>query len=85
MLKEIKLTKLFKNDVERYKNVNSKDLNELLEILNDLANEKGVGFLNYKSKNRKECHMKSGLILIYRIDDETLYLERLGSHTELFK
>lgn len=33
----------------------------------------------------RECHVKPDLLLIYRkVDEETLCLVRLGSHSELF-
>ena len=33
----------------------------------------------------RECHVKTDLLLIYRkLDAETLWLARLGSHSELF-
>lgn len=35
--------------------------------------------------NHRECHLKPDMLLIYKIDDEYLFLERLGSHSELFK
>ena len=85
MIKEIKLTKTFKQDIDKYKSSDSKVLNKLADVLKELTSEKVSDFLDYRSKNRKEYHMGSGLILIYRRDEEILYLERFGSHTELFK
>jgi mRNA interferase YafQ len=38
---------------------------------------------NYK--NRRECHIEPDLLLIYSVKDDTLFLERLGSHSELFR
>ena len=37
-------------------------------------------------KNSRECHVNPDILLIYRIDKENnkLYLERFGSHSELF-
>lgn len=34
----------------------------------------------------RECHIKPDVLLVYRIDEERqiLYLERIGSHSELF-
>lgn len=33
----------------------------------------------------RECHLKPDLLLIYKLPDkDTLYLARLGSHSELF-
>ena len=34
--------------------------------------------------NFRECHLKPDWLLIYKVDEETLYLTRLGSHSELF-
>ena len=36
-------------------------------------------------KDHRDCHIESDWILIYRIEDEDLILERTGSHSELFK
>ncbi len=36
-------------------------------------------------KGHRDCHIKPDWILIYRIEDEDLILERTGSHSELFK
>ena len=35
--------------------------------------------------NHRDCHIEPDWLLIYRIDDKDLYLERTGSHAELFK
>ncbi len=35
-------------------------------------------------KNRRDCHLEPDWILIYRISDEELRLERTGSHSDLF-
>ncbi|MCI5120644.1 MAG: type II toxin-antitoxin system mRNA interferase toxin, RelE/StbE family, partial [Candidatus Electrothrix sp. AUS4] len=32
-----------------------------------------------------ECHIEPDWLLIYRISESNLYLERTGSHTDLFK
>lgn len=33
----------------------------------------------------RDCHIKPDLVLIYRKSDDTLFLARLGSHSELFR
>lgn len=33
----------------------------------------------------RECHIKPDMLLIYKTDIESLSLERVGSHSELFK
>ncbi len=32
----------------------------------------------------RDCHVEPDWILIYRIKDEILYLERTGTHSDLF-
>jgi len=34
--------------------------------------------------NHRECHIKPDVLLIYYADEKNLYLERIGSHSELF-
>lgn len=36
-------------------------------------------------KSRREFHIESDWLLIYKIEDDVLILERTGSHSELFK
>jgi len=35
-------------------------------------------------KNHRDCHIEPDWILIYRIAAKDLYLERTGSHSDLF-
>jgi len=35
-------------------------------------------------KDYRECHIKPDLLLVYMIEDETLKLVDIGSHSELF-
>jgi len=37
-------------------------------------------------KGMRECHLKPDALLIYSVSEksQTLYLERIGSHSELF-
>jgi len=32
----------------------------------------------------RECHIESDWLLIYRVNDDTLFLERTGTHSDLF-
>lgn len=36
-------------------------------------------------KNHRDCHIEPDWLLIYRVESDTLYLERTGSHSDLFK
>ena len=38
-----------------------------------------------KWKNHRDCHIEPDWILIYRITEDSLFLERTGSHSQLFK
>ena len=34
---------------------------------------------------RRDCHIESDWVLIYRIDGDRLIFERMGTHSDLFK
>ena len=88
MLK-IELTSSIKKDLKKYKH--QKDiLLELQKIIELLARKKPL-----QSKHRdhsligdwvshRECHVRSDILLIYKVEDDTLFLSRFGSHSELF-
>jgi mRNA interferase YafQ len=40
--------------------------------------------LKGKWKNRRELHIAPGWLLIYHVDNDTVYLDRTGSHADLF-
>lgn len=35
--------------------------------------------------NYRDCHIKSDLVLIYKVESNILKLARIGSHSELFR
>ncbi len=35
-------------------------------------------------EGRRECHMESDWLLVYRLDDTRIILERMGSHSDLY-
>ena len=83
-------TNQFKKDYKRIKKQN-KDLDKLRAVIEKLL----AGPLlesKYKDhrlfgnwKGHRDCHIEPDWILIYRITGDDLYLERTGSHSELFK
>ena len=94
-MRTIKRTSKFKKDFKREKksgkhpNLES-ELREIIELLADDAELPASKFDHSLSGNWndfRECHIKPDLLLIYRkpIEEETLELVRLGSHSELFK
>lgn len=90
MIKTIKHTKAFKKDIKRYSNAPSK-LKKLAVVLRMLSKQQTLGpqyndhKLRGNYKDRRECHIEPDFLLIYRVDNNILFLERLGSHSELFK
>ncbi len=65
-------------------------LREVIErlLMQELLDKKHRShFLKGNWIGHQECHIKPDLLLIYRIDEnkEYLFLERVGSHSDLFK
>ena len=88
MLK-IELTNSIKKDLKKYKHQKGVLL-ELQEVIELLAKKKVL-----PSKHRdhnlsgdwithRECHVRSDILLIYKVEDGILFLTRFGSHAELF-
>ncbi|KKB96059.1 mRNA interferase YafQ [Candidatus Arcanobacter lacustris] len=90
MLKNISYTSQFKKDLEKAKKQKRK-IGILQEIINLLVHEENIPqkFRDHKLignyKNHRECHIEPDFLLIYSVKDNTLFLERLGSHSELFR
>lgn len=90
MLEPTPTTK-FKKDLKRFK-YQVKIIRDFNKVLNLLIQEKPLQkshvdhALTGNWKDSRECHVNPDILLIYRIDKENrkLFLERLGSHSELF-
>ncbi len=92
-MRTIERTNAFRRDYKRIRaNPRHRDIETLLpEIVALLAEDRSLPDkhrdhgLGSNWKHHRECHLKPDLLLIYkRPDDETLRLERMGSHSELF-
>ncbi len=88
MLK-IELTNSIKKDLKKYKH-QKEVLLELQEIIALLAKKKTLP-LKYRDHNligewmtHRECHVRSDILLIYKVEEGILFLTRFGSHSELF-
>ena len=83
-------TTQFKKDYKRIKKQN-KDLDKIRTVVEALStgqelNEKYKDHQLYgKWKGHRDCHIEPDWILIYRLTSDSLYLERTGSHSDLFK
>jgi len=86
----IHYTTQFKKDYKRIKHAKDaiEELQKIIEQLfrsEKLAPEYNDHKLSGIWNKHRECHVKPDLILIYRKTEENLFLERIGSHSELFK
>jgi len=83
-------TTQFKKDYKRLKKQN-KDLSKLRIVIEKLSSGNSLESSYYDHplsgnwKNHRDCHIEPDWLLIYRITSEDLFLERTGSHSELFK
>lgn len=88
MLK-IELTNAIKKDLKKYKH-QKEVLLVLQEIIEILANNRSLPTkhrdhnLTGNWVNHRECHVKNDVLLIYKVEDNILFLTRFGSHSELF-
>ena len=89
-MKRVFQTTQFGRDVKRMRK-RGKDLAKLQEIVSQLASGTPLA-----SKHRdhplvgewrpsRDCHVEPDWILIYTADDESLRLERTGTHADLFR
>jgi mRNA interferase YafQ len=83
-------TTQFKRDYKRIKKQN-KDLDKLKTVIDILAtgNKLPEKYRDHRLsgiwKDHRDCHVEPDWILIYRLTSDSLYLERTGSHSDLFK
>jgi mRNA interferase YafQ len=83
-------TNAFRKDLKRIRK-RGLDLEKLKTIVRLLAMQEPLPARN-RDHNltgdwvaHRECHIEPDWLLIYRIDEESLVLERTGSHSDLFK
>lgn len=86
----IHYTTQFKKDYKRIQK-QKKDIVKLKVVIEKLSTGQLLG-PKYKDhqlsgnwKEHRDCHIEPDWLLIYRITPNDLYLERMGSHSELFK
>ncbi|MGL1930243.1 MAG: type II toxin-antitoxin system YafQ family toxin [Desulfotalea sp.] len=80
----------FKKD---FKKVTRLSISEIVEVGNVISMiQRGDSLtVHYKDHpltgnwdNFRDCHIKPDLVLIYRVEENTLQLARIGSHSDLF-
>lgn len=89
-MKTVFQTSQFKRDFKRIKK-RGKDLSKLKEVVSVLAKGESLEerqrdhALSGNWSGSRDCHIEPDWILIYRVDGESLFLERTGSHSDLFR
>ena len=89
-MNEIFQTSQFKKDYKRAKK-RGKDLEKLKHVVGLIFDGKPLDerhrdhALTGNWVGSRDCHIEPDWILIYRVEDESLYLERTGTHSDLFK
>lgn len=89
---EVRYTNQFKKDIKLAKK-QGKDIDKLFDVIGVLANGETLDEkyrdhdLSGNFKGCRECHIEPDWLLIYEIDNNVLVLvlNRVGSHSELFK
>ncbi len=89
-MRSIFWTNQFKKDYKRAQS-QAKDIKALRGVITILAREEKLPEkykdhpLHGEWNHHRDCHIKPDWVLIYRIEGNTLILERMGSHSELFR
>jgi mRNA interferase YafQ len=88
-LRSIGRTNQFKKDYKKWKSIGIETI--LNDILKLICNREKLPQKYFDHKlsgyyiGRRECHLKPDILLIYKVEEDQITLERLGSHSELFK
>ena len=83
-------TSQFKKDFRRIQQ-RGKDLRKFKEVVSVIAKSEILAerhrdhALSGKWSGSRDCHIEPDWILIYRVDGDNLFLERTGSHSDLFR
>ena len=89
-MKAIFQTSQFKKDFKRIKK-RGQDLSKLKEVVSAIANSEVLEerqrdhALSGNWSGSRDCHIEPDWILIYRIDEDYLFLERTGNQSDLFR
>ena len=87
---KIELSGQFKQDYKRIKYSGRYDIKEVDKVIKMLAERKTLDSkycdheLQGNFKDIRECHVFPNLLLMYKYLTASLYLIRLGSHSDLF-
>jgi mRNA interferase YafQ len=80
----------FEKDIKRMKK-RHKNIEKLKIILRSIIEEEALDPIHRDHKlignwlRRRECHVESDWLLVYKIEDDRVIFERTGSHSDLFR
>lgn len=83
-------TRQFERDIRRTKK-RGKNLEKIKIIIRTLLEGERLDPIHKDHKligdykGRRECHLESDWLLIYKIEEKRIIFERTGSHTDLFR
>ena len=83
-------TKQFSRDVKRARR-RGKNLEKLKIVARSLIQGEQLDAIHQDHKlvgnysGRRECHLESDWLLIYKLTEDTVIFERMGSHSDLFR
>jgi mRNA interferase YafQ len=90
MMKRVQSSTAFEKDVERLIKRN-KDMEKLKSVIRSLVLGEKLDHIYRDHKltgnyyGYRDCHIESDWLLIYKYDEETVFLIRTGTHSDLFK
>lgn len=92
-MRQIRYTKSFKDDMKRIKKYPAYDADKLEELVSLIAEGEQLDakYTDHKMVRQsraeyigsREFHLASDICVVYRIQDETVYLQRIGKHNQL--
>lgn len=88
-MREVHFTTRFKKDYKRLQNQprilqRLHTVIDLLQSAQPLARKYGDHALTGNWSGHRECHITPDWLLIYRLEEDMLILDRTGSHADLF-
>ncbi|MHB8092370.1 MAG: type II toxin-antitoxin system YafQ family toxin [Syntrophales bacterium] len=90
MMKRIHGSTAFEKDIERQLR-RGKDMEKLKSVIRSLGRGEKLDSIYQDHKlagnyyGCRDCHIESDWLLIYKYDENTLFLLRTGTHSDLFK
>lgn len=81
----------FRDDTKRLYKRNIMAQDEIAPIVEKLLNQEQLDpqYNDHQLKGDyvgyRDCHIKPDLVLVYKIQNDTLYLSRIGRHRDIFK